>query len=393
MSTINVTHLFTAFNSLGGVESLLHYHYQQDARWGMNSQFVIYFENQSQPKERVHYLGFNPRTTIREARRRLSQAIGKIPPDVAVYHNSWGMPYLIDLDHAHRRILVQHGQVPGMEESFRLRQHWLDGVICFGETLRPQVNQYCPRLGSDRVTVLPYPINPPAVTSSRAPWGARPLRLGFCGRLTTDQKRIERIPPLCAQLDRAGLHYQLEFLGDGRDRAWLESQLPDRTRFIFHGRQQGKDYWRILSQWDCLLFTSDYEGVPLSLLEGLSAGVIPLYPAIGSGADAYIRQIDPEFLYPPGELEPAAAALSKLSRAKEDQIEALRTRCRELAAPHFGDAYMDQYTAFLQQIQQRPKLSGETVPHRPFPVDLCSFTWLERIGALRRAFLRLTRKG
>ena len=42
-----------------------------------------------------------------------------------------------------------------------------------------------------------------------------------------------------------------------------------------------------------------------------------------------------------------------------------------------------------RQIVALPKVSQSTFPRRPFFVEDCSFTWLGRLGAVRRAFLRL----
>jgi glycosyltransferase involved in cell wall biosynthesis len=389
MNTLRLTHLFTSFQDLGGVSAVLQHHHKQDLRWGINSDFVIFAEKQARPIERVHFLGLDAHSTIRLARDRLRQAVAQSRSDIAVYHTTWGMPYLSDLDRSNRRILMQHGQVPGLAATLQFRRDWLDGVVCIGEPLVQTVRECLPKLEAHRITVLPCPIIPPHSLPPRRLLGKRPLILGFCGRISTQQKRVDRFPKLCACLDQRGLSYRLEFLGEGTEQAWLERKLADRSKFQFHGRKNGEEYWGILSNWDVILFLSDYEGVPLALLEALSAGVIPCYPRISSGGEAYVASVRPDLVYAPEDYSHVAEILTQLSRLPESDWEKLRSRAREATTLHLGDNYMKTFSEFVRQIGEMPKVSKATFPRLPFFVEDCSFTWLARLGAVRRAFLRL----
>ena len=389
MNRIRLTHLFTSFQELGGVSAVLQHHHANDFRWGIDSEFVIFSEKQTRPVERVHFLGFDAHSTIRLARDRLRQAVAQTHSDVAVYHTTWGMPYLSDLDRSNRRILVQHGHVPGLAATLQFRGDWLDGIVCIGEPLLQTVRECLPKLEANRITVLPCPLNPPGSLPCRRPFDKRPLILGFCGRISVEQKRVDRFPRLCACLDQMGLSYRLEFLGEGPARASLERKLVDRSKFQFHGRKSGDEFWRVLGNWDVILFLSDYEGVPLALLEALSVGVIPFYPRIGSGGDAYVAGVRKDLLFEPEDYAHVADTLKKLSLLPESDLERLRSNGREVTAVHLGDNYMKSFSAFVRQIVALPKVSQSTFPRRPFFVEDCSFTWLGRLGAVRRAFLRL----
>ncbi len=388
---MKVAHLFSSFRGLGGVESVLKYHHSHDAQWGIVSNFIIYFEAEIEPLERVHFLGFNSRTTIREARQRLATAIAQARPEVAVYHGTWGMPFLADLDQSQRRILVLHGETPGVEDQLRVRRQWLDGILCVSDPLRDLVRRCAPQLEEDRIEVLSYPIAPAGTRKRRERLAHRPLVLGFCGRLAFEQKRVDRLPPLCRLLDESGLNYRLEFLGDGPQRGWLESQFPDRSRFYFHGRKSGNDYWGVLGEWDVMLLTSDYEGTPIVLLEALSVGVIPLCPRINCGGDAYAKQIQVDLLYEPDDFAHVSATLNRLPDLSEMEMQRLRARCEHAVAAHRGNNYIRTFAGFLARLRAAPKASRDTFPWRPFPIDHCPFTILAKIGAVRRKALRLLR--
>ena len=392
MAPLKLTHLFLSFRSLGGVESVLHHHYDNDDQIGIASDFAIYFESEAKPIERVRFLGFNAKSTIREARSELRQCFAATEPTVALYHCMWGMPYLADLDSAARRILMLHGSSPGMEEQLRARRDWIDGILIVSEPLVGTVRRCVPHLDQSRVALLPYPIAPPATVGLRAPLSGRPIVAGFCGRLCFEQKRIDRFPRLCQRLDQIGLRYRMEFLGEGPDRLWLESQLTDRSRFVFHGRRVGQDYWRTLSGWDAIIFTSDYEGTPIALLEALSLGVLPVYPTIGSGGESYTARVLSELLYQPDDFEHVGQTLLKLVGLSELEWEKLRRKARESVASHLGDAYIRQFSAFVRSVVQMPRIAQDNFPPRPFFLDRCSFATVERLGRIRRAVRRLARR-
>ncbi|MBI5775066.1 MAG: glycosyltransferase family 4 protein [Verrucomicrobia bacterium] len=383
-----VTHYFTHFRSLGGVESILHHHHDQDAGAGLDSRFVIYFEPVGSPVARVHFLAQDTRGTIGSIRHQLRATGPGGATTVAAYHSLWGMPWLAELDQSARRLAILHSETPGLSEELQFRRDWLDGVLCVSEPLRQRVRAWLPGWEESRLAVLPYPISPPEQIPGHPALAGRPMVIGFCSRLVREQKRVERLPALCRQLTAAGLDYRLEFLGDGPERAWLENQFPNRKQFVFHGRKSGGDYWQILAGWDVFLSVSDYEGTPIALLEALSQGVLPVYPRIGSGGDSYARAIQPGLLYPPQDWPGVASLLNKLCRQPEADVQPLRARCRETAAPHLGNAYLEKFSAFARSIAARPRISQNTFPRRPFPIDHLPFTWLKPLGAVRRFWRR-----
>ena len=385
-------HHAQVFRSMGGVESVLKHHHEADARQGIESRFVVHNEEASPPVERVVFLGLDQRSTIHQARIRMKEAVAQASPEVAVYHSVWGMSYWADLDGARRRILVLHSDHPGLAESLRQREGWIDGVLCVSEPLRQLVAGSLPRLAGDRVGLIPYPVLPPLKPTPKAPLNNRTLVIGFCGRLIHEQKRVDRLPALCAQLDEAGLNYRFEFLGEGPERAWLETRLANRTKFLFHGRKSGDDYWRVLDRWDAIAFVSDYEGTPIALLESMSMGVIPVYPRIHSGGDAVVAKAGPELLYEPGDFARVAALLVEMGRMSPEQLDGLRSRCRQAVSPHLGDCYISTFAEFVQRIAQAPRISREKRQKLLWPIAYLPLSWVARIGLLRRAMLRLVRR-
>jgi glycosyltransferase involved in cell wall biosynthesis len=380
MDTIRLTHLFTHFTKLGGVESILKNHLSQDHRWGIEPRVLAFFETRGEINAQAIGLGLTWRDSIVSSRSKFRRASMPPGPDVAFYHNFWGVPFLADLDQARRRMALLHSDWPGIERGLRAQRGLVDGVICVNEVLKSQVQQAMPALPTERIFVVPLPIDSPKSVQPHPPLKNRPIVFGFCGRVIREQKRVDRMPQLCRKLDDAGIDYRFEILGDGPALAWLQDQLASNHRVHFHGRQTGPEYWKILQQWDAILFMSDYEGLPISLLEAYSCGVLAIYPRIRSGGDSYVDSVHPDLLYAPEDFGAVLRILSKLQTMPDQEISSLRRTCQLLSAPHEGNAYNRAYAEFVRHIHESPRITPEKTPsRRAYWSDLLPFGLMRRV--------------
>jgi glycosyltransferase involved in cell wall biosynthesis len=379
VSLIQLTHFFTNLRKFGGVQSTLNQHLAQDQAWGICSNFVIFFEPRGQPAPRVWNLGLTWHDTIRTARSKFQRQLAQGKTGMAVYHNLWGLPFLADLDGADRRLGLLHTSI-NMEKSLPAQRGLLDGLLCLSKPLVEIALHSLPELAPDRVALLPSPLAIPEITfEKKLALKERPLVLGYAGRLVKEDKRVDRLPHLVQCAEEAGLNFRLEILGDGPKRSWLKRKFRDSSSVIFHGYQTGSRYWQILSSWDVIVFVSDIEGLPLSLLEALSCGVLPLFPMIGSGADHYVAGVSQQFLYPGGDFPKAAQILKRLTAMEERQVSELRERCRRVVGHHLGHAYFEQFAQFVRRIDQLPRISRSRVGRAPGSWSaFCPFALLRR---------------
>lgn len=379
MKPVGLTHVFPFFKTLGGVESVLRRHWNHDAGCGIESQVLAFFEPASGTVDRVVGIGLTWRDSITSARRKFRQRYDDIRRDVVVYHNAWGLPFLADLDRAERRIVLLHSDLPTLDPMLKALPGFVDGILCVSEPLRESVRRHVAGLEDHRTVVIPYPVRSHSIEVSRVPLRDRPIRLGFVGRIVREQKRVDRLPRLCELLKASGLPFQFEVLGEGPDLPWLRKQLSAEPNVIFHGRKDGESYWETLGGWDVIIFVSDYEGLPISLLEALSAGVIPIYPRIGSGGDSYARAVRSDLLYPPGELAVVVELLVKLRETPSEEIARMRSTGREQAQPHQGDAYERSFAGFVRAVGEAHRISARQFRSRPFFwSDLLPFGLLRR---------------
>lgn len=381
-------HTNIKFSTLGGAQSILRAHHQHDAEVGLDSRFLVYLEPPDSTWSRARFVDFNWDWSLRRTRNRIRTLLQDFKPDVSVYHTTLAMPYLADLDRSPRRLLYLHGPLPVLEEQLASRKFWVDGVMAVSDELLNLARSIAPHWEPERFHRIYAPIFPPSIPVNPGRPAGKPLVLGYSGRLQVEDKRVDRLPDLCRQLEAAGVDFRFEILGDGPERTTLEQALPDRTRVVFHGLQTGDAYWRILSQWDAIVFLSDREGTPVAQLEAMSLGVLPVVPSVHSGADAYARRVNEGLVYPIGDL----GALTRLIRQLTDPgtpWSTWRRAARNMLAAHDSRCYLEGFASFIRDIVEMPAAPRRPFPAQPFPVGFLPLKAMAPLAEWRRRLRRL----
>lgn len=111
-----------------------------------------------------------------------------------------------------------------------------------------------------------------------------PIRLLYAGRLEHEQKRIGVLLRLAEMLHERGAPHELRFIGDGPAAGEVDElarSLPSVRHVPPVDRAQMHEHLR----WaDAMLLASRYEGLSLSMLEAMAAGVVPIVTRVRSGA-------------------------------------------------------------------------------------------------------------
>ncbi len=363
---INALHVAPHLQSLGGMQAVLRHHWAHDQEADIESRLAVLFERQTRNPEKADALGWNWRWTIPQMGRAFEQLMRRYPGRLCVYHNLWGLPFLASGDRASRRIGFLHSSTPRLEAELLAQRGLLDGLIAVSPAQSSLAHKCLPELGADRIRLLPLPIDPPKIEPARGVLENRPIVLGYSGRLVKDIKRVDRLPELTRQLSQRGVRYRLELLGDGADGTWLRKQLAGNPAVVFHGIQSGAAYWKLLAGWDLMLYVSDSEGTPVSLLEGLSMGVAPLFPRLASGGTAYTQKVDERLIYDAGDMGAAANTIQALAQMPAAKWELWRRRCVDAVRNHLGSAYIHAFRDFLEAIEKAPRQSASVFETRPF---------------------------
>lgn len=110
----------------------------------------------------------------------------------------------------------------------------------------------------------------------------------YIGRLDSTQKCTNRIIEVWKSLEPVHPEWRLTIVGDGNEKDNLEFLISkmDLKNVSMEGFQNPRPYYERAS---ILLLTSDFEGFPLVLVEGMSFGVVPVvygsFPAVNDIID------------------------------------------------------------------------------------------------------------
>lgn len=273
-----------------------------------------------------------------------------------------------------------------------------DAVVAVSMAIEARARRIAPGAAS-RIHRIPYGIAPHGPVA-RAPH-AGPLRIAFVGRLYDHQKRVRDLPRIGAALLARGVDLRLTVLGDGPERAELETALAaalGQSRVTMMGALAAHEVEVVLAATDVLLLPSNYEGLPLTLLEAMSQGVVPVVSDIASGVPELVEHERNGFRVPVGDVASFAEALATLA-SDRGRLAAMSEAARATftAGPYTEDAMVERYAELFERTLGRPSPRRRRWPRRlpPLPpyihtggslqLPYAAYRALRRIGAFGRA--------
>ena len=225
---------------------------------------------------------------------------------------------------------------------------YLDYLVCVSpEISRRAVEEFgFPR---DIVRTIPYGV--PHHTVHRTPNdGPKALHLLYLGRIIEEQKRVSRLVELVRALDQHAVPFQLTVAGEGPASADLESKLGSHPHVQFTGQVPKDRVPELLARNDFLVLLSDYEGMPLSVLEAAACSVVPVVTNLPGFAEwlpddiaVYVKAQSPDW--------PVDATTALVSVAAD--LEERQSRCRAWAQENFSIAKMAATHAALLPAREK----------------------------------------
>jgi glycosyltransferase involved in cell wall biosynthesis len=163
---------------------------------------------------------------------------------------------------------------------------WLDAVVGVSSEICRKMQS---RLGGRRIPVVqqPYGVPMPAVIPQRDA-GER-MRILYIGRVSEDQKRVSVMARVIKRTLERSTDLEWTIAGDGPEFGFLKTELAGLDRIRFLGAVPYRDVPAVLELHDVYFLCSEFEGLPLSLLEAMGAGLVPVVSDLPSGISEVVN--------------------------------------------------------------------------------------------------------
>lgn len=267
----------------------------------------------------------------------------------------------------------------------------LELVAVVSETIQTKLADL-PEFRSQTVAHLPCGV--PMATTPRTFSATAPLRILYLGRLAQEQKRVRLFPRILAQLQAANISFHWTVAGDGPDRAFLESAMKSTQAgqtVEFPGAIAYAEVPRMLAAHDIFLLASDYEGLPLSLLEAMGSGAVPVITDLPSGVRQVVDHTTGK-LVAPHDIEGYARAIIGLHEHRSE-LQQLSQKARERVQCDYSVAAMtDRWLGVLSTAGTNPAPWPTRRQILPPRVARLKFYYSRPIRLLRRLRMRLRRR-
>jgi glycosyltransferase involved in cell wall biosynthesis len=173
--------------------------------------------------------------------------------------------------------------------------------------------------------------------------------VGAVGRLSPE-KGFDRLIAAFAKLAGSDSNLRLVILGDGSERPALERQVAEANlsdRVLMPGFADGQ---RHLPLFTVFVLPSLSEGLPLTVLEAMRAGV-PIVASHVGGVPAVLDEGRCGVIVAPGDVDGVADGISRIltdPRLRESLVSAALTRVRDYSAQRMAERYLDVYRELAQ---------------------------------------------
>jgi len=311
---------YVLVNQLGGITSML-------------SNLVKYRQPDALPQEAVML-------SIRD--KPYTPVENPFPPDVPVVQ--FGFSSKENWYHVFRRLARVTGKQPGvlvandvyemlMLQAFRVDKKVVQIVhdaynvqlaVLYGEVVDKFIchslfyyEVLCQLLGRpDDIIHIPYGI--PLRQLRRQPLSpGQPLRLLFLGRHHS-QKGVHDLIQIQQLLKERGIAVRWTIMGRGPETARLKEQWKGEEAVHFSSPETNDEVLEMAAQHDVMVFPTRFEGFPVSLLECMSAGLVPVASNLPGGLRELVQPGENGYLCTPGDVEAFADKISSLHHNREE---------------------------------------------------------------------------
>jgi glycosyltransferase involved in cell wall biosynthesis len=203
------------------------------------------------------------------------------------------------------------------EQTYRLGRY-CNAVVCVSEQIKAGVTALNPAIGDRAHVIHNSSMREQDIAERRAPRGDV-MRLVYSGRLVQYQKRVLDFIELAEALDRAGIAYEISLIGtfsayEDTEEIFRRAARDhlEEGRIKLAGRMTRSEILDELTSRDFFVLLSDFEGFPLSLVEAMGRGCVPVVADSKSGIPEVIDSGETGLIVPGRDYDQWAKLLADL---------------------------------------------------------------------------------
>lgn len=225
---------------------------------------------------------------------------------------------------------------------------WLDAVAGVSREICRKMEG---RLGCHRIPVIHQPYGVPMRNLCRPP-AVGGLRVLYLGRVVEEQKRVGLMSRIMKKTLDSGADIRWTVVGDGSHLANLREQFARSEAVELTGSVPYGQVPAILPEQDVYFLCSDYEGLPLSLLEAMGAGLVPVVSDLPSGISEVVHAGN-GIRIPVNDEDAYVEALVSLAGDKR-RLESLSARAAsEVSKSHSTQAMAERWERMLDELADK----------------------------------------
>jgi hypothetical protein len=194
--------------------------------------------------------------------------------------------------HDLRTVWVNHSDLAYNRLVAKAFGGWLDGAVGVSDELGTGLHTLTTKGVGENWPLVRTIVNgvPVSACSPVKPKGDGPLRLIAVGRMDHEQKRVLALVHMSLALDSRGVPHELTMVGDGPAMNDVRTLMDacNARNIRLAGGVEPEVVGELLIKSDLFVQASRYEGLSLSMLEAMAAGVPPVVSWVRSGVQGVI---------------------------------------------------------------------------------------------------------
>lgn len=248
---------------------------------------------------------------------------------VIVAHDWLELGMASNLGLQNRVVQIVHGDYKYYYDLAKKHSPSIDSFITVAQSIKKNLQSIIPERKQD-IKYLRFPVPDNDCQTEKNTL----FSIIFIGRCTKE-KGYDLLSAIAHALLNEGYKISWHIVGEVDESAQIKYPWPSDAEVNFHGLMSNHDVQKLLCRMHVMLLPSLAEGMPLSIIESMKAGVIPLVNDIAGGIQELVSDGITGFKITNNDVTSYKEKIIWLHKNSSEQL-SIRTNMKEYAATNFN---------------------------------------------------------